>query len=119
MCAKRTRQQVDVGKVVAQHTFQILMSQRRYLPDCDEMQRVVIFLVTGELVLRRKICCRGLRSSRLNTLLQPMSSKKGFGLQKLSINSMGFFNFLMGRTGKRKDGYFYGRYAANEIGVKR
>jgi hypothetical protein len=55
-----------------------------------------------------------------------MFPKKGHGLQKfkkkkhgLSINSMGFFNFLMVRTGKRKDAYFWGRYAANEIGVRR
>jgi len=38
------------------------------------------------------------------------TSKKGFGLQKLKKNYMGcpsirwvLFNFLMGRTGKRKD----------------
>jgi hypothetical protein len=52
-------------------------------------------------------------SSRLKTFLQPMqpmSSKKGYGLRKLRKNYMGcpsilwvLFNFLMGRTGKRKD----------------
>jgi hypothetical protein len=40
-------------------------------------------------------------------------------LHGLPINSMGFFNFLMGRTGKRKDAYFCGRYAANQIGARR
>jgi hypothetical protein len=55
-----------------------------------------------------------------------MSSKKRLWAAKvvkilhgLPMNSMGFFNFFMGRTGKRKDAYFCGRYAANRIGTKR
>ena len=84
------------------------MSQTRYLPDCDADSR--------NFPRDRRTGCEtenmlswAAHKPLEHTFAAHVLKKRLWAakvvkiLHGLSINSMGFFNFLMGRTGKRKD----------------